>query len=101
MVLSLGIALYMETHCENVSVVTVAEEGWGHFWLLVLVQIDILWSVRPSHTVKDLSTLNITMPLMRDTALGRKGQPPCGPLLLLLPPLASQPPASPPLSVSC
>lgn len=94
---SLGIALPRETHCDSVSVVTA--EGRGHFWQMVWMQMNILWSVRPSHTIKDLSTLNITVPLMRDTVLGRKATLPCG-ILLLLPPLVPQPPARPALSAA-
>lgn len=77
---------------------TVAEEG-----SMVLLVIGILTScrVRLSYTIKDLSTLNIVVPLLRDTCLGKKGEPAVyGTVLFLLSPLGPQTPASPALPIS-
>lgn len=69
---------------------TVSEEG-----SVVLLVIGILIScgMRLSYTIKDLSTLNIVEPLLRDTCLGKKGEPAVYGIVLFLlsPPDTCQP----------
>lgn len=67
-VLNLVIAFPREIPHHNVFVVTVAEEGLA---VLLLILINILWCVRLCYSIKDLPTLNIIAPLLRDTSLGK------------------------------